>query len=74
MLDRLFTIQPPIERFKHVPPEQMTLNYILLESSSLKGTEFHQFNAKFALKLRYINDILVQVKRYAEHITVTYKI
>ena len=73
MLDRLPTKPPPAKRFKYTPPEQMALNYALLESSSLDGTELHQFNAKFASELRYINNMLMQVKRYAERITAIYK-
>ena len=59
VLNRLSTKPPPIKRFKYTPSKQMALNHILLESSFPKGTELYQFNAKFASKLRYINNILI---------------
>ena len=54
----LLPIKPPsAKRFIYIPPKQMALNIILLKSSFPKGTELHQFNAKFASKLRYFNNM-----------------
>ena len=58
MLDRLSTKPPPAKRLIYTLLKQMALNYALLESSFPKDTEFYYFNAKFASKLRYINNIL----------------
>ena len=70
MLDRLPTKPPPAKHFKYTPPEPMALNYTLLESSPPKDTKLHQSNAKFAPELRYIDNMPMQIKRYAERITV----
>ena len=59
VLDRLPTKPPPAKHFTYTLPKPMALNYTLLENSFPKVTEFHQFNAKFALELRYINNILI---------------
>ena len=70
MLDRLSTKSSPAKRLIYTPLKQMALNYALLESSPLEGKELHQFNIKFASKLRYINNMPIQIKRYAKRITV----
>ena len=58
MLNRLSIKPPPAKRFKYTLPEQMALNYTLLESSPPKNTELYQPNAKFTSELRYVNNIL----------------
>ena len=54
---------------KYTPPDQIDLYDALLKNLFPEGTELHQSNVKFTSALRYINNILLSVRRYAERIT-----
>ena len=47
----------------------MGLYDTLLKSLSPEGIELHQFNVKFTSALRYINNMLLSVRRYTKRIT-----
>ena len=69
VLNRLPTKPLPAKRPRHTPPDQMGLHDALLKSSPPEDTELHQSNVKFTSALRYINDMPLPVRRYAERIT-----
>ena len=73
MLNRL-PIKPSFaKRFRYISPDQIGLYDTLLKSSPPEDTELYQSNVKFTSALRYINDMSLPVKRYAECITAIYE-
>ena len=69
VLQRL-SIQPPApERRIHTPPEQITLDTTLLQSSPPEGTELHQSNTIFTQALRGSSGVISPIQRYAERMT-----
>jgi len=69
VLQRL-SIQPPTPaRPTHTPPEQITLDTTLLQSSPPEGTELHQSNVIFNKALRGFTELRSPIHRYAERMT-----
>ena len=69
MLNRLFIKSLFAKRPRHILPDQMGLHDILLKSSFPENIELYQSNVKFTSALRYINDMPLSIRRYAERIT-----
>ena len=74
MLNRLFIKSLFTKRPKHTSPDQIGLYNALLKSSFPENIELHQSNVKFTSALRYINDMPLSIRRYAERITAIYEI
>ena len=70
VLKNLLSAPTPSDILPRTPPENTTLNLLLLKSSPPEATELSKLNKRFTETLHECSDVVWPVKRYTERIIV----